>query len=183
MTQAGTNLGQMRARELARPFPTVTLATDALVAAATMARRNLPGLVVLDDKGRPFAVVPAAQVLQFVIPGYVQDDPHLARVYDEDAADSFCRKLATVSIGDVLEVQRGDDHQPPPIVDGDATMIEVAAVMARSRSPLAVVVDGDDIIGVIGIGELLGRLLPNDADAVPEPLGDHPSSTASDDPR
>lgn len=173
----------MRARELARPFPTVTLATDALVAAATMARRDLPGLVVLDDKGRPSAVVPASQVLQFVIPGYVQADPHLARVYDEDAADTFCRKLAAVSIGDLLDAQRGDDHERPPIVDGDATMIEVAAVMAHSHSPLAVVVEGDDIVGVIRIAALLGRLLPTDADAVPEPLGDHPSSTTPDDRR
>lgn len=167
----------MRARELAGPFPTVTLATDALVAAATMARRDLPGLVVLDDEGRPFTVVPASQVLQFVIPGYVQDDPHLARVYDENTADTFCRKLAAVSIGDVLGAKRGDDRERPPVVDGDATMIEVAAVMARSHSPLAVVIDDDRIVGVVRIGTLLGRLLPSEADSVPEPLDDYPPST------
>ncbi|WP_265446041.1 CBS domain-containing protein [Flexivirga meconopsidis] len=167
----------MRARELAKPFPTVTLETDALVAAATMGERDLPGLVVLDKEGRPFTVVPASQVLRFVIPGYVQDDPHLARVYDEEAADRFCQKLAAVTIGDIIGTKRPDDYDHLPVVDADAKLVEVAAVMARNRSPLALVTEGDEPVGVIRIGTLLGKLLPTTAEQVPDALPDYPASS------
>ena len=34
--------------------------------------------------------LPGSQVLRFIVPGYVQDDPALARAYDEASADSMC---------------------------------------------------------------------------------------------
>ncbi|TWP34592.1 CBS domain-containing protein [Leekyejoonella antrihumi] len=151
----------MRARDLAQPFPIVDLDTDALQAAATMGRHDLPGLVVRGADGLPLTVIPASQVLRFVIPAYVQEDPHLARVYDERAADEVMHKLAAATVADVLPKKHPDTDELP-VVDGDATGIEVAALMARTRSPIVVVVEDKQIIGAIRIGALLGQMLPSD---------------------
>lgn len=148
----------MRAHELADEFPTVKESDSALDAARTMAEAGRPGLVVLDDEGRPRTVLPGSQVLRFVIPPYVQEDPRLCRVYDEKAADELFAGLKDQRVSDLLP--DADDHDEIPVVDSDATSIEAAAVMARMRSPIAVVADDDGILGVITVSRLLRTLLP-----------------------
>jgi predicted transcriptional regulator len=148
----------MLARELADPsFPTVTLDSDAADAARQLAARRLPGLVVVDHSGLPHAILPGSQVLRFVIPDYVQEDPALARVYDEKHADLLSRKLSGTPVRMLLRAERRE----PPVVHGDATAMEIAAVMARLHSPLVAVVDDDArMLGVITTAQLLDRLLP-----------------------
>src|SRR5687768_9744007 len=153
----------MRAKDLAEPYPTVALDSDAMEAAQTMARERRPGLIVADDAGRPRTVLPGSQVLRFAIPRYVQEDPALARVYDEAASDDLFHALAGRPVRELLPDP--EDDRELPLVDPDATTIEVAAVMARCRSPLAVVVDGDRILGVITVSRLLAALVP---DTTPE---------------
>jgi CBS domain-containing protein len=151
----------MTARKLAQPFPIVTPETDAMEAAQTLAAQRLPGLIVCGDDGRPYTILPGSQVLRFLIPTYVQDDPALARALDEQASDELCRKLVHSTVRDLLP-------QPPdldelPVVDADATALEVAAVMARMHSPLVAVVDerdGNQVIGAITVRQLLEYLLP-----------------------
>ena len=106
--------------------------------------------------GMPHSVLPGSQVLRFVIPGYVQDDPMLARVYDERHADLLTGKLAGTPVRALLRAERTE----PPVVDGKATAVEIAAVMARLRSPLVAVVDGGRFVGVVTVGRLLERMLP-----------------------
>ncbi len=148
----------MRARELAEPYPTVSLDTDAMEAAQKMARERLPGLIVCGDDGRPYTVLPGSQVLRFVIPTYVQDDPALARVYDEKASDELSGKLAGRTVRELLPSRPHVDELP--VVDSDATLIEVAAVMARMHSPVVAVVDGREVLGAITVSTLLVHLLP-----------------------
>ncbi|MEO5982131.1 MAG: CBS domain-containing protein [Pedococcus sp.] len=167
----------MRARQLAQEFPTVELGDDALEAARTMAESGRPGLVVLDGRGRACTVLPGSQVLRFAVPVYVQSDPHLARVFDEKAADELFGKLAGKTVRDLLPDSR--DHAELPVVDPDATSIEVAAVLARMHSPLAVVSDGDSILGVITVSRLLRALLPGTPDPS-EPADDSSSSSSSE---
>ena len=147
----------MLARDLARTFPTVTLETDALDAARTLAEHRLPGLIVLDDDGQPYTVLPGSQVLRFVVPAYVQDDPALARAYDEGSADQLCAKLLSRQVRDVLPKRK--DLLDLPIVAPDATAIEVAAQMAGMRSPIVAVVDGSNLLGAITVSGLLAHLL------------------------
>jgi CBS domain-containing protein len=145
------------AREFAdADFPTVGLDDDAAAAARLLAERRLPGLVVLDADGLPHSVLPGSQVLRFVIPGYVQDDPMLARVYDERHADALTAKLAGVPVRTLLRAERTE----PPIVDGKATSVEIAAVMARLHSPLVAVLERGRYLGVVTVGRLLERMLP-----------------------
>ena len=148
----------MRARELARPFPVVFPDTDASDAARAMAAERLPGLIVCGDDGRPWTVLPGSQVLRFLIPAYVQDEPGLARALDEQAADELCRRLEHRTVRDLLP--RPQDLDELPVVDSDATGLEVAAVMARMHSPLVAVVDGDEVVGAITVSQLLDYLLP-----------------------
>lgn len=148
----------MRARDLAARIPTVDLDTDAMVAAQVLAAHRIPGLVVRDTDGRPYTVLPGSQVLRFVIPGYVQADPQLAGVYDEQAADELCGRLAGRPVRDLLP--RRPDPDDLPVVDGDATSMEVAARMARLRSPLVAVVENGEYLGAITVSRLLSYLLP-----------------------
>lgn len=134
------------------------LGTDVLDAARVLAERRLPGLIVLDEEGRPYAVLPGSQVLRLMVPRYVQEDPALARAYDEQAADALCQKMAGRQVSELLpELPRDPDDVP--VVDGDATAIEVAAVMARLRSPVVAVVEHGETLGAITVAALLDHLL------------------------
>ena len=152
----------MRARELAEPFPTIGLSTDAVTAAKAMGEERLPGLIVLDDNGRPYTVLPGSQVLRFLIPPYVQDDPALARVYAEGAADKLFKQLARKTVQDLLP--RRQDRDDLPVVDADATTLEVAALMARMHSPVVAVVAGDRVLGAVTVSRLFGYLLGDTPD-------------------
>jgi CBS domain-containing protein len=147
----------MLAAELARHYPTVTLGTDALEAARILADARLPGLIVLDDDGQPYTVLPGSQVLRFIVPAYVQEDPTLARAYDEASADSMCDELVARTVRDVLP--KRVDLFDLPVVAADATSIEIAAVMAGQRSPIVAVMDGSRFVGAVVVSTLLEHLL------------------------
>ncbi len=154
----------MRAGEVAEPFPTVGLRTDALAAARTMGDRRLPGLIVCEDDGRPHTVLAGSQVARFMIPAYVQDDPALARVYDESASEKLLTRLSGRTVHDLLPERQERDELP--VVDEDATVLEVAALMARMRSPLVAVVDNDGgVVGAVTVSRLFEVLFPEDRHA------------------
>jgi CBS domain-containing protein len=152
----------MLARELARPFPTVSLETDALEAAGILAEQKLPGLIVLDDDGHPYTVLPGSQVLRFVVPTYVQDDPALARAYDEKSADALCAKLAGRTVRDMLPKKKDMLHLP--LIEPDSTAIEIAAQMAGMRSPIVAVVEDAELLGAITVSVLLAHLIATGTD-------------------
>ncbi len=145
----------MRAEEFAEEFPVVTIDTNALEAARTLAEHQLPGLLVTDDSGNQHAVLPASQVVRFIVPRYIQDDPSLAGVLNESMADRAAEKLSGKKVRDVLPEHLVD----VPPVNADDTIIEVAAAMARLRSPLLGVVKDGHLIGVITASRLLAAAL------------------------
>lgn len=145
----------MRAEEIAEDFPVVTIDSDALDTARMLAEHRLPGIVVTDTSGKPYAVLPASQVVRFIVPGYVQDDPSLAGVLNEWMADRAAEKLGGKTVGDVLP----DHLLKVPAANADDTIIEVAAVMARLRSPLIAVTKDDKLHGVITASRLLAAAL------------------------
>jgi CBS domain len=139
------------ARELAEEYPLVALDTGALVAARLLAVNRLPGLVVVDAEGAPYAVLPASQVVRFVVPEYIREDPSLARVIEEEAADQIARGLAGRRVRDLLPSRQRD----LPLVHGDDTVLELAALMAQQHSPLVAVVDAGAVVGVVTAARLL----------------------------
>ena len=146
----------MRAADLASPFPTVGLTTPALEAARLLAAQNLPGLIVVDERRRPATILPGTQVLRMAVPSYCQDNPALARVIDEAAADVFMRGLGDRTVAELLPGRRRE----LPVVDPEATVLEIAALMARTRSPLIAVAERDGTLrGAITLDSLLDRML------------------------
>lgn len=141
----------MRADEMCEEFPVVDLDSDALAAARLLAKHRLPGLLVTDRSGSPQSILPASQVVRFLVPSYVQDDASLAGVLTELAADKLVDKLAGKTVRSLLR----SDASELPRVKADDTIIEVAAIMARLRSPLVAVMDADTLIGVITASRLL----------------------------
>lgn len=146
----------MHASEMAEDYPVVGLDSDALDAVRLLAERRLPGLVVTDEDGHPHSVLPGSQVVRFLVPTYVQDDPSLAGVLNETLADRIADKLEGNKVRFLLPRERKE----LAVVKDDDTILEVAAVMARLRSPLAAVMDGKgNLMGVITASRLLGAAL------------------------
>ncbi|WP_020133847.1 CBS domain-containing protein [Streptomyces sp. 351MFTsu5.1] len=157
----------MRARDLAVEYETVSVDSDAMEAATLMAEHRLPALLVLDERGEPKAILPASQMVKVLVPAYVIEDPTLAAVVDEKHADRLCAALVGRRVGDCLPGKA----EPPPVADPDDTALEVAALMARVRSPLVAVAERDitesggreksrtRLLGVITASHLLHELL------------------------
>jgi predicted transcriptional regulator len=146
----------MRAADVAIPMTTVVEDMPARDAARVLASQDLPGLVVVDRKGRPLTVLAGTQVLRMALPSYCQDDPALARVVDEAAADVVLDGIGDRTVADLLPRNRPE----LPVVSAEATLLEVASVMARSNVPLVAVVDKDKVMtGAITLDGLLDRML------------------------
>jgi CBS domain-containing protein len=144
----------MKAAEIAVQVPTVDESRPAREAATLLARQDLPGLIVVDGKGRPVTVLAGTQVLRIALPLYCQD-PALARVIDEAAADVILNGIGDRTVADLLPRERRE----LPAVSPKATLLEVAAVMAGSGVPLVAVVDDARVmIGAISLDSLLDHI-------------------------
>jgi CBS domain-containing protein len=145
----------VKAEEIAEEFPVVDIDSPALEAARMLAEHHLPGIVVLTTDGRLYAVLPASQVVRFIVPIYVQDDPSLAGVLAESMADRAAEKLGGKTVRELLQ-----QHQLTlPVANADDTIIEVAAIMGRLRSPLIAVMKEGKLHGVITASRLLAVAL------------------------
>lgn len=136
---------------MAEDFPVVSAGSDAWEAITELAKQRMPGLVVTDDAGKPVSILPTSQVVRFLVPSYVQEDPSLAGVLSESMADRVAEKLRGKKVGALIP----DDAPELAVVHDDDTIVEVAAVMARLRCPLAVVLRGEEMTGVITASRLL----------------------------
>ncbi len=94
-------------------------------------------------------------MVRFIVPAYVEDDPSLAGVLNESMADRAAEKLGGKTVRDVLP----EHLLNVPAADADDTIIEVAAIMARLRSPLIAVVKDGKLHGVITASRLLAAAL------------------------
>jgi hypothetical protein len=82
--------------------------------------------------------------------------PTLAQVLEEGAAELLWRRLDGHTAAELLPTKRAEVAQ----VDGDATLLEVAAAMVRARAPLVAVRDpGGRLLGGITTSRLISQLL------------------------
>ena len=145
----------MQAAEIDEQFPVVDIDSSAREAARMLAEHSLPGIVVVTADGRLYAVLPASQVVRFIVPSYVQDDPLLAGVLAESVADRTAETLGGKTLRELLP-----QHQLTlPAANADDTIIEVAAMMERLRSPLIAVMKQGRLHGVITTSRLLAMAL------------------------
>src|ERR1700761_3500149 len=92
----------MHAADIVEEFPVITIDAEALEAVRMIAEQGLPGVLVVDATGGPFAVLPASQVVRFIVPRYVQEDPSLAGVLNESMGDHIAERLEGKTVGDML---------------------------------------------------------------------------------
>ena len=145
----------MRAAEIDEEFPVVDIDSPAVDAARMLAKHKLPGIVVLTADGQLYAVLPASQVVRFIVPSYMQEDPLLARVFAESVADRAVEALGGKTIRELLPQQR----PRLPIADADDTILEVATIMGMMRSPLIAVMKHGKLHGVITASRLSAMAL------------------------
>jgi CBS domain-containing protein len=145
----------VQAAEIDEEFPVVDIDSPALEAARMLAEHSLPGIVVVTADGQLYAVLPASQVVRFIVPNYVQDDPVLAGVLAESVADRAAEKLGGKTVRELLP-----QHQLTlPAANAEDTIIEVAALMGRLRCPLIAVMKQGKLHGVITASRLLAMAL------------------------
>jgi CBS domain-containing protein len=145
----------VQAAEIDEYFPVVDIDSPALEAARMLAEHGLPGIVVVTADGQLCAVLPASEVVRFIVPSYVQDDPLLAGVLAESMADRAAEQLGGKTLRELLP-----RHQLTlPAANADDTIIEVAAMMGRLRSPLIAVMKQGRLHGVITTSRLLTMAL------------------------
>jgi CBS domain-containing protein len=116
---------------MAEDFPVIGQDTDAWEAVTLLAEHRLPGLVVTDHGGQPHTILPG--------------------VLSESMADRVADKLK----GKTVRALTPADPPELAVVNDDDTIVEVAAVMARLQCPLAAVMAGRRLVGVITAARLL----------------------------
>ncbi|MFD3531239.1 CBS domain-containing protein [Streptomyces sp. NPDC058664] len=145
----------MRARDLAEPYPFVSTDDDAMDGARLLAERSLPALLVLDSDGQPFAVVPGSQLIRQLVPSYIAEQPALAAAARHQPDGGLGEQLDGLTVADWAPRHL----YPPPLVGPDALPMEVAALMARTHSPLVAVVErnGDQVtlLGTVTAARLM----------------------------
>ena len=106
----------------------------------------------IERHGQLEGVVSDLALLARLLPGYVLEDPTLAQVLEEGAADLLWQRLEGHTAAELLPTKRAEVAQ----VDGDATLMEIAAAMVRARAPLVAVRDRDGrLLGGITTSRLL----------------------------
>jgi CBS domain-containing protein len=144
----------MRARDLAAPYPSLPTDASASEVARVLAQEEVD-VVFIERQGQLQGVVSDIGLLARLLPSYIIEDPRLAQVVEEGAADLLWRRLEGRRAAELL-AKAGSEI---PQVDGDATLMEVAAAMAAARAPLVAVREGGRLIGGITSSALLTRLL------------------------
>lgn len=146
----------MRASDVVQTLPAARLVDAVLPAMRTVARRDLPGLVVVDEQDRVVACVSLSDLLGMVLPRYMRDEPCLARTFGEAHADRIAEALAGAAVRDVV----GDVTERIPVVRADATLVELAETMSRQRCALVMVEQRETgVLGVVTAGRLLEVLV------------------------
>jgi CBS domain-containing protein len=145
----------MRARNLASPRETIRVDASAAEAAAVIARHDVRAVLVVDEAGAFAGILSDSELLRCFLPAYVEENEALARVLEESASEELHRRLETKTVADLMPA----DREAEPVVDADSTLVEVAAIMVRSRASLVGVVEGDRLVGGISIDDLVSHLL------------------------
>lgn len=145
----------MRARDLVRESPLVDIDMSANAAARLLAEQELPGLIVIDDGGSPQAVLASTSVLRLVLSTSFQESAALAHTVDEATAEEYVTGAGSRTVRECLPGHRSE----LPVVSPSATVLEIAALMARTDCPMVAVVDQErGVLGSVTLQALLDRI-------------------------
>ena len=144
----------MKALGLVSPPEVVRVDASAQEAALVLSRIQTKAALVLDDD-RFIGVVTDEDLLRALLPSYIGDADALARVLEEGSSERLWQRLEGRTVRDLMSRGRGED----PVVDGGASLVEVASVMIRAQAPIVAVIDDGRLVGGITLDHLLTHLL------------------------
>jgi CBS domain-containing protein len=147
---------QVRARDLAITYPSLTPDAPAEEAARLLAEEPVEGVFVQDEHRGLQGVVTDTSLLAFLLPRYLAEDRALVGVLGEDVAEALWQRLEGRAVRELLSAATPGLAE----VDADATLVELAATLVRSGASLVVVRDpGGRLLGGITTSRLITRLL------------------------
>jgi CBS domain-containing protein len=146
----------MRARDLAITYPSLTPDVPAAEAARLLAEEAVEGVFVEDEQGSLQGCVSDTTLLVFLLPRYLAEDRALVGMLGEDVADALWQRLRGRPLRDLLAAEAVGLAE----VEGDDTLLTVAATLARTGASLAVVREDDGrLLGGITTSRLIRQLL------------------------
>lgn len=146
----------MRASDVMQILPAARLADAVLPAMRTVARHDLPGLVVVDEHDQVVACVGVTDLLGLALPPYLRGEACLARTFGEAHSDRIAEWLLGAAVRDVV----GEAAERIPLVRADATLVELAETMSRQRCALVMVEQRETgVLGVVTARRLLEALV------------------------
>jgi CBS domain-containing protein len=148
--------GPVRARDLAVTYPSLTPDAPAEEAARLLAEEAVEGVFVQDEHGSLQGCVSDTTLLAFLLPRYLAESRALVGTLGEDVANALWQRLRGRTVRDLLPAEAGGLTE----VDGDDTLLAVAATLARTGASLVVVRDEDGrLLGGITTSRLIRQLL------------------------
>lgn len=144
----------MHAADVVETLPTAGLDDAVLSALRMVLRHGLPALVVADDQGNVVAGLSSVELLRAALPRYMRDEPCLARVYGGDHEDRLVAQLAGTSVRELVS----ELADRVPVARQEATVMELAEMMARRCCPVVLVERADSDGGVLGVVTANGLL-------------------------
>ncbi|MFF1570918.1 hypothetical protein ACFVY1_47700 [Streptomyces sp. NPDC058293] len=128
-------------------------------AARLPAEYQLSALLVLDSDGQPYAIVPSSQLFGQLLPSCLHEGPMIAASINDRHLGEVAAQLAGIIVAQWLPCPR----VRPSSVGLDAGVLQIAALMGRTHSPVVAVVerDGDhtDLVGAVTAARLMERLI------------------------
>jgi CBS-domain-containing membrane protein len=145
----------MHAVDVIETLPTARPEDAVLSALRLVCQHGLPGLVVADEHGDVVGCMSSVDLVQLALPRYLRDQPIIARVFNEEHADHIAAALVDTRLRDVL----GEMADRVPVVRPDATVVELAELMARRSCPIALIRQEHKTLGIVTANRLLTALL------------------------
>jgi CBS domain-containing protein len=144
----------VKALGLAGPQETLPAGASAHEAAQMLSRIQTSAALVVDGD-RFVGILTDEDLIRALLPSYVEEADALARVLEEASSERLWQRLEGRTVRDLI-VQ---DRDQEPIVDGGATLVEVASVMVRAEARIVAVIEDGRLLGGITIDHLLTHLL------------------------
>jgi CBS domain-containing protein len=136
---------------------TVTPETAVSELAQILATANIGGAPVVDEEGRLLGVVTESDLIDQTkkvhIPTVVAILDSLIFLERPDKMEKDIRKIAGTVVGDIYS-------KSPVTVSEETPLDEIATIMAKKHVHTLPVMRGEQLVGVIGKGDIIRTLIP-----------------------
>jgi CBS domain-containing protein len=136
---------------------TVTPETAVSALAQILATANIGGAPVVDEEGRLLGVVTESDLIDQTkkvhIPTVVAILDSLIFLERPDKMEKEIRKIAGTVVGDIYS-------KNPLTVNEETPLDEIATIMAKKHVHTLPVMRGEQLVGVIGKGDIIKTLMP-----------------------